>query len=447
MPLAAEGAVVGANTTSKSFRLLDCTCLTSMSDLAPTSAISDPEEMEDGTNEVHGEYSVRKVYSSPTFLRYTRPIMGLFSFGKKTHAAVLVDIGSASVGGGILYSAEGTPPILCYSAREEIFLRKDETLEEATLRALSILCDGLATRGVATLHHMIGHAHLDTVLASVAAPWQDTQVSTVLIQEPHQFVFTRALMQKAVRATPPKAGRIVSDTSVIATSLNGYATDKPWGRRAHRADMTVLTSTIEASFARVITTTLRKAFHSHTIELTAFAPVAYAVVSDLYPLQKDFVVIDVSGTATDAIIVKQGVLVGVASIPQGIHQLLAAGKGAAKKSDILPTTDTGTDTAFGPKVEQAETVWLTDLKALLAKFATNNPLPHTVFLLADEQARDFLKNLIDRSTLRTLWLSENPLSVIALSPEHTAAKVSARGLAEGDVFLSMLALFYKERLT
>mgnify|MGYP001575869824 FL=1 len=84
---------------------------------------------------------------------------------------------------------------------------------------------------------------------------------------------------------------------------------------------------------------------------------------------------------------------------------------------------------------------------MLANFASEHPLPQTVFLLADEDARDFLKRLIDESTLRTLWLSEEPLSVIALTPEHTTSVVRARGMAEGDIFLSMLALFYQDRLS
>ena len=370
--------------------------------------------------------------------------MGLFN--KKERGAVLIDIGSSSVGGAFLYEKQGEVPTLCYTTRQDVERRDDEEIGEATVRTLKSVCDSLVSEGAACLYRVAGNAHIDTVLASVSAPWQETVVSTVSINEGAPFVFTRALMQKAVSATPPSVDRVISDTSVIATSLNGYVTDQPWGKRAERADLTVLTSTLDKVVMRGINTALRKAFHAHTIEITAFAPVAYAVLSDLYPLQKEFVLIDVSGTATDAILVKKGVIAGVSSIPKGVHDLLAAARGAARTPGNSIVIDPARNASFGPKVAEAEAVWLSGMKKMLTEFASEHPLPRSVFLLADEGTRDFLKRLLDSSTLRTLWLSEEPLSVIPLAPEHTASVVRARGLAEGDIFLSMLALYYKERL-
>jgi predicted RNA methylase len=367
-------------------------------------------------------------------------------FNKKERGAVLIDIGSSSVGGAFMYEKQGEPPVLCYTIRQDVERRDDEEIGEATTRTLSNVCDMLVSEGAACLYREAGNAHIDMVLASVSAPWQETKVSTVSIHEEVPFVFSRALMQKAVSATPPSVDRVVSDTSVIATALNGYITEQPWGKRAERADLTVLTSTLDKAIMRGITTTLRKAFHAHRIEITAFAPVAYAVLSNLYPLQKEFVLIDVSGTATDALLVKNGIIAGVHSIPSGVHDLLVAARGAAKNTGNSIVIDPARNAGFGPKVAEAESVWLSGIKKMLTEFASEHPLPRSVFLLADEGTRDFLKRLLDTSTLRTLWLSDEPLSVIPLAPEHTASVVRARGLAEGDIFLSMLAIYYKERL-
>ncbi|MBP7741593.1 MAG: hypothetical protein KA104_02810 [Candidatus Pacebacteria bacterium] len=370
--------------------------------------------------------------------------MGLFS--KKAESVVLFDIGSSSVGGAYLRIVEGQAPQLCYTARVPLELREGESVTETMIRGLHELCDLMIREGAAALHREAGHAHIDLVLASVSGPWQETEVRIVSLQEKRPFLFTRALMEKAVRAKEPSAGRMISDTSVISTTLNGYETEHPWGKRALRADLTVLTSTIDKFAAKEITKAIRKAFHSHKLELTAFAPVAYAVVSDMYPLQKDFVVLDVSGTATDAMLVKKGVIAGVRSLPQGIHDLLVASRGAARTISGSGAIDSTRNATFASRVAEVEAVWLSGLKKMLADFAAEHPLPRAVFLLADENARDFLKRLIDESTLRTLWLSDEPLSIIPLSPEHTASLVKARGLADGDIFLSMLALFYHERL-
>lgn len=372
--------------------------------------------------------------------------MGLFS--TPSRRVVLLDIGSASVGGGFLYNKKGELPVLCYTARRSIEPRKGESITDAMARTLELLGEQLIYEGSAALHRESGSSHIDLVLASVAGPWQDTKVRMVSLQEeyPFTFTFTRKIMERAVRTEIPGPGRTLSDTSVISTSLNGYETEHPWGKRAHRADMTVLTSTIDSVAVNHISRVLRKLFHSHPLEITAFAPLAYAVVQDLYPLQKDYIVLDVGGTSTDAIIVKKGVLAGIGSLPKGVHDLLQAGKEAAHGAGGVSGTNHTRNATFATTVAAAETLWLAELRKMLAQFASEHPLPRAVFLLADESSREFLKQLIDSSTIRTLWLTEEPLSLIPLAPEHTSSVVKARGLAEGDIFLSMLALFYQDRL-
>ncbi len=368
--------------------------------------------------------------------------MGFFT--KKAHGVVLIDVNTSSVGGAYMVHQKDTAPVLCYSARIPLEARTDESTDDALLRALDILGHQLSTQGAAQLFRETGSGHIKMLVASVSAPWQESSVRTVSIVEKFSFVFTRALMEKAARAAMPAPGRIVADTSVISTTLNGYKMDKPWGKRAERADLTVLTSTVDKAILSRIRSSLRGAFHSHPIEYTAFAPVAFAVVSNLYPHQKDFIAIDIGGSNTNAILVKDGVINGVQTTAQGLEDLLRAGRGAARHTSQGDVTVT--DTSFGPRVAEAEQQWLAKLRELFALLAAEHPLPRAVFLLADASARDYLKNLIDQSSLRTLWLSDDPLSVIPLSPEHTAARVRTRGLAEADVHLAFLALYYEYTL-
>ena len=365
--------------------------------------------------------------------------MGFFT--KKAQGVVLIDIGSASVGGAYLCVRENQPPLLCYTARIPVSIREKETVTEAMLRALDTLCKQLITEGAPALYREAGDAHIEMVLATVAAPWQETIVRTVTLEERYKFVFTRHLMERAVRANAPITGRTITDTSIISTKLNGYETDNPWNKHTDRADLTVLTSTIDTDVVASITKTLRASFHSHHLEIAAFAPIAYSVVANLYPLQKDFVVIDVSGTATDVLLVRHGVIASVRSLSLGVAHLSPP---EPRSMDTLSTrmTKHATDAR-----ELAEGRWLLELRRVLAESATENPLPSTIFLLADEDSRTYLKELIDTSTLRSLWLSSDPLALIPLAPEHTSSVVRVRGLAEGDVFLSMLALFYQDRLS
>lgn len=352
-------------------------------------------------------------------------------FGPKSRGVVLIDIGSGSIGGAFAYTRKGEPLVLCYSTRIDIVERADETLEEAMLRTLDAVCIQLVREGAPTFSREAGPTHIEMVVTSIAAPWQQTDIRTVQIAEEHPFVFTRQLMERAVAGIPTAADRVVADRSVVATTLNGYETERPWGKHARKAEMTVLTSTLPRLAAKNITAALRKAFHAHTVELVSFAPVAYAVVSSLYPLHKEYLLLDISGSATEVLLVKNGVVASVETLAQGVR-------------DIAPPDENRSTTL---QQKQRERTWIARLHETLERVASLHPLPQTVFMLADEPVRAHLKEVIDSSTVRTLWLSQEPLAIIPLAPEHTAAMVRVRGLAEGDVFLALLAIFYKERLT
>ncbi|MDP3402523.1 MAG: hypothetical protein Q8S35_01040 [bacterium] len=371
--------------------------------------------------------------------------MGLFSFNKKKARSVaLIDIGSASVGGAYVHYEEGKPPIIYYTARVDVETREGETVREGMLRSLSFLERLLIEEGAPALRRETGSGGVEKVLVSVAAPWQETLVSTTNIQQKNTFTFSHAHLADAVKKTAvvPK-DRVSSGHTVVATILNGYETPNPFGKRVTRAELVILASTLEKEAAHAIESSLRRAFHTNDIELTAFAPVAYTVFRDLYPHQKDFVVLDVSGTGTDAAFIKRGLLVEVRGVPFGTQDLLIAARKAGQRAHLsaVDMIDPVANESFAKESEEAERIWLDALHGAFSSVAAVQALPRTLLLLADTDARDYLKRTLEKSKLRSLWLSEEPLSVIPITPSHLAARVKTRGLGDGDLFLALLALY------
>ncbi|MBU1292851.1 hypothetical protein KJ819_02155 [Patescibacteria group bacterium] len=373
--------------------------------------------------------------------------MSLFSLKKKALSVALLDISSSSVGGALVYYRKHSLPTLYFSVRVPVELYEGEMLSAGMLRALSVVERMLVEEGGPTLRREVGSGHIDSVLVSVGAPWQDTDITSRSIQKSQAFTFTHAAMESAIQDIEPASeDRLESGRTIIATILNGYETQNPFGKRVNRAEMIVLSSTIEKAIAKEILTSLRKTFHTHDVTLTAFAPAAYSVFRDLYPHQKDFIVLDVSGTATDAAFVKRGLLAGVRTVPHGTHELLEGGKRAAH-AHSLPSVgmiDPLRNTAFEARTDELEKTWLLGLREVFTEFSGKQALPRMLFLLADENARGFLKHVLEKSELRSLWLSDEPLSVVPLLPSHIAPYVKTRGLAEGDVYLALLALYCKK---
>lgn len=373
--------------------------------------------------------------------------MGLFGKPERQTVA-LVDIGSSSVGGAFAHFEPASAPTLYFTARIPITRREGEQPGAGMLRALEELGSVMVRYGGPVLRKELKTGHASCVLASIASPWQETRVRVETISQEKPFLFTRQLLHETAKKTAKTVeGRREADEAVIATLLNGYEIGNPFGKKAKRADLIILSSSLEADVAGKVEKTLRHAFHNNHVVTTAFAPMSYAVIRDMYPHEKDFLVVDVTGEATDFIFVKQGILTDVSSIPQGAHALITSLK---KENNTCPVEPSGLPTLMkqdqeGPQKNTEQEAWKSAVSTVLRDFKTRHALPRSVFLLADEPIRAFMEGLLDSKDIHSLWLSDEPLTVIALCPEHMAQFVRTRGEAEGDVFLAMLALYHNKR--
>lgn len=381
--------------------------------------------------------------------------MGLFGFGKKSDATrILIDVGSASVGGAYVHFKNGNSPILYYNARINLEQREGEDLETGMIRTLHELTELLVREGAPAVHRELGHAHADGIIVSIAAPWQETRVRVETIQAVRAFTFTKKLLNDTVAKTAQiPEGRIDSGESVIATILNGYEIPNPFGKQVKRVELVILSSTLLKSITETVEKTLRKAFHSHEITFTGFAPVSYRVFRDLYPHENDYLILDIRGERSDLAFIQRGLLRDVGSIPHGTRGLLAIGRTASDliqaASPLIPAgsglgasyMSAERNAAFGARVETAEGEWVKGLSDLLKDFSTRHALPRTLFLLADDDVRGFLVRTLDTPALHTLWLSDEPLRIVPVTHAQFTPYVKTLGMANGDIFLDLLALF------
>ncbi len=373
--------------------------------------------------------------------------MGLFKKPEQRSVA-LIDIGSASVGGAYAHFETLSAPTIYYTARVPIDVREGETCEAGMLRALEVLGHLLVNHGAPVLREVTGSGRIDSVVAAVAAPWQETKILVGSKQAEKPFTFTKGMLDEIAGTCAVDTGaRARCQNSIIATILNGYDVAEPFGKRAKRADLVILSSSLEEKVAHDIEQMLRKLFHVNDVTLTAFAPLSYAVIRDMFPHEKDFLIIDVEGEATDLAFVKRGLLTDIATVPQGTNALVSAiSRGHTTITEgTTGVIDMGRNQRFADMVGKMEEAWLCGIEEALKKFASRHALPRTVFLLAEDETRGFLERIVNAQKLHSLWLSDEPRSVIPLTPAHIAQYVQTRGAAEGDLFLAMMALYENKR--
>ena len=347
--------------------------------------------------------------------------MGLFSSKNTARTYALFDIDSASVGGAIARIGTSDLPTIYFTARSPIQVREHEDSQDAMLRTLAEVSEQLISQGGPTLRKETGSGHIDKVIASIGAPWQLTNIRIEAIEEKKQFVFTDSILSEILRREiEVPEGYIKSTQSVIATLLNGYETPKPVGKKAIRADVYILSSLIDKVIAKNIEKALRKTYHTHALTLTAFASVSFSAFRNVYPHEKDFILLDVTGESTTIEFIQKGLLIDVVTVAHGRQ-----------------------DEAQGSPNNTEEQIWIDSIKNALQTAGVAHTLPPTIFLLANPDVREYLRTLINSSTIPSLWLTDDPLRIIAVSASHFSQFVRSRGVAEADLYFSLLALFVR----
>ncbi|MBU6388320.1 hypothetical protein KGQ72_00340 [Patescibacteria group bacterium] len=331
---------------------------------------------------------------------------------KKSESVVLIDIGAGSVAGAYAQYVEGELPAILYTARLPIEPWEDELHEKAMLRALQALGDTLIREGAPALARATGSGSASAILVSIDAPWQKTSVRTEVFEQGEPFTFTRSLVAAALKETSVAApGQMLADESIIGTILNGYETNDPYGKRAHRASVVVLSSFIDEAVANNIIALLRGIYHTKRILPIAGSSLRFQAMQRAFPHERDALIFDATGPQTSVALLRKGLFVSISEVP---------------------ATDTVED-------------WVVQVGDELAKLAGQYPLPRTIFLLARESEVDVLRQALDTTDLAKLWLSDNPPKIVSVLASHIIGLVRQATTTPPDLLLLLMALFHHKR--
>lgn len=325
---------------------------------------------------------------------------------------MLIDIAADSVAGAYARYTEGETPALLYTRRLPIETRKDEPCELAMLRALEILGAELIHDGAPILLRATGSGNAETILVSVDTPWQETSVRMEHFERRNPFVFTKSIVATALEKTsvvPP--GKILADESIIGTILNGYETHDPYGKKIHRASLIILTSLIDKHISDSIISTLRGLYHTKHILHIAGNSLRYQAMRGAFPHEREALILDVTGPLTSIALVRRGLFVALAETPP------AAGNHS----------------------------WIDNVIGELSKLAEQYPLPRTIFLLARESEVTSFRKMLDTTSIRELWLSDNQPKIVPVLASHMSGLIRQTNAANPDVQLLLMALYYQHQ--
>ncbi|MFA7302522.1 MAG: hypothetical protein WC030_02120 [Candidatus Paceibacterota bacterium] len=331
---------------------------------------------------------------------------------ERRDTVALIDIGARRVAGAYVHYVGSETPVVVYTKVMSIPIQTGEEHSVTMLRTLGELCDAMVAEGVPALVRAIGGHAVDAALVSIDAPWQETAVHHERVLKDSEFVYTKQMVAEAVaRVSPPAAGKIYSDASVVGTRLNGYEVRNPYGRRAHRATTIILTSLIEEKVSSAILATVQKLSQTERVSLIAGTSLRYQALHVAFAHERDALILDATGPLPEVALVRKGLLAAIAETPESLAS--AAG------------------------------VTADDFMRGFANIAKSYPLPRTIFLLARFDQMDEMKKILDTVKFNALWLSDNPPRIIPLLTSHMTGLVRQMTTNPPDLPLLLMALYYR----
>jgi hypothetical protein len=373
-------------------------------------------------------------------------------FGKKdTHTVVLVDIRSSSISAGYVVIKQGAQPNIIHSVQYPVDPHATEPVQEALPRTLETVLTALVQGGSQKVIAAGYSADSDHVLVSVSSPWQSSHIAIVRKEEPKTFTFSKRLLDEMTGDTVLSVpGRKMVSQLVLSTFLNGYETQNPFGREVKAVEAITLTTDIDESIYSKIHEVVRKTFHHKHIDIYAYLPELYAALKDVTPHNKDYLVFDVGADVSDIVLVKHGILISSAVHQSGMRNILDAVHKSGLSSHSIPTEehevlDADRNATFQDTTQLAKSAWIDAMKTTLSSIAKEEPLPRLVLVSSETAVSDFVTRLLDAPHLRSLWLSDEPLTLVPLTTSYFSPFVSVAAEVVPAIPMYVLALSAQKR--
>ena len=362
--------------------------------------------------------------------------MRFFSKSKETkdELALVLDIGSSSVGGAFFYmQANGTPKIV-YSVREGIQLEDKIDFERflfLTVRSLEKILENVSKKGIGVPKR---------IFCVLSSPWYASQTRTILFSKDTEFVFNTKLADSLIQreislfeeehlAKSIHSGQNIRPIELknMKTMLDGYVIRKPLSKKAKQVEMTIFISMSPEIVLSKIEGAIDKYFHSKVVRFSSFAMSAFTVARDMFVQQENFLLVDIGGEVTDISMVKKDTLCQSISFPMGRNFMIRGIADSLKysldeaKSFLSIFKDDHmvdmTEEKFKPIVDDLRNQWLKNFQTALVNLSNDISIPATIFVTIDKDLAEFFSQTIKAEQFNQYTLTESKFRVIFLGTE------------------------------
>lgn len=259
--------------------------------------------------------------------------------GSRASYGAIIDVGSGSVGVGIVSSDKDKKlPEIIFSHRE--YMRPGgsgdgEEMLRKMREALFAACLKLSDQGLKKLSQFDSNARIRKTLVTCSSPWAYTITKDVRYSDDKNFKITRTLIDELVREAEKQAEKVLNEgdisrnlglevieRTIVDTHVNGYHIDDVIGKNGKELSMTHVVGLIPKDILDAVEEVEEKIFQGTKMNAHTFMLVIHCVLREIFPKSKNMLIVDVTGESTEIGVVEHGKLTHTEHTMYGSNTLI-----------------------------------------------------------------------------------------------------------------------------
>lgn len=379
---------------------------------------------------------------------------------KGQHFIIVFDIGSASIGGAFVSIDSTRQPEVIFTIRRNIPFQEKLNFQrflDSMIKTLEEMFETMQKSG--------GGVRVDQAFCILASPWYASQTRLVHYKQEKPFKITEKGLNKIIEReinlfresklfARSKVGDIppeIMESKNIQMKLNGYEARNPYGKSVSELEIALYISMIPSNIFTSINDSIINFWHVPPVQFSSFAFTAFDTIRDIFVDETSFLFIDISGEVTDISLAKNNVLLESISFPAGKNALIRAivknmhASPAAAISEMNMYLEAESTLDHGRQIEEILTKeimeWKIFFEDALSQFATEFPIPRTIFYTADENVAEWFEDAIKNADFSRFSPEDGKFAVRSLGNAFLSKFIKVLEPDFQDPFLAIETIF------
>ncbi|MDQ5969176.1 MAG: hypothetical protein QG579_333 [Patescibacteria group bacterium] len=335
--------------------------------------------------------------------------MSLFD-KQKENVSLLININNGSINTALVSFRPGQVPKFLYSVETQFIGVEPDAMKlpDGVSSLLESSLKEITSKGWAKIG--LKNKKISHVMVSFSSPWLILKTKDIHLSQDHLFIITKKFINDIAKKEEDLFKKELSEVysggssqqfntiekSVIQTKINGYAVEDILGKKTKDFDVSILLSAVSKGIEEKIAGLIFKETHipKENLIVNSFPMVLFSTARDNFSTDSNFMLLNVDGETTDAILVEDHALTSIVSFPFGKNTIIRSMAKLFKTSSKIAESnlmmylsnkiDATNVKSIESLLEKLEKEWAVYFGKALLGLSPNMTWPKKTLIMADK---------------------------------------------------------------